>query len=83
MEKISVEVLVPATGGKYDFLLPSSMNIGVARTLIVQAVSEHEPGALQGRESMRLGAIERRSFLDEQQTLEKAGIQDGTVLILV
>jgi len=83
MEKINVEVLVPATGGKYDFLLPSVMNIGVVRDLIVQAVYEHESGALEDRESLMLGSKEKGGFLDEHLTLEQAGIQDGNVLILI
>lgn len=83
MEKINVEVLVPSTGGKYDFLLPSVMNIGVVKALISQAVYEHEAGALQGREALKLGSKDKNSFLDERLTLEQAGIQDGNILILV
>lgn len=83
MEKINVEVLVPSTGGKYDFLLPSVMNIAVAKALISQAVNEHESGALQGREALRLGSKDKGAFLDESLTLEQAGIQDGNVLILI
>jgi hypothetical protein len=56
VEKINVEVLVPSTGGKYDFLLPSVMNIGVAKALISQAEYEHESGALQDREALKLGS---------------------------
>ncbi len=83
MEKLYVEVLVPSTGGKYDFLLPSVMNIGVARALISQAVYEQGAGALEGREYLKLGLKEKGCYLDEHQTLEQAGIQDGNVLILV
>ncbi len=83
MEKINVEVLVPSTGGKYEFLIPSVMNIGAARALISQAVYEHESGALQGREALKLGSKDKGGYLDEHQTLEQAGIQDGNVLILV
>lgn len=83
MEKINVEVLVPSTGGKYDFLLPSVMNIGVAKALVSQAVYEHEPGALQGRDALKLGSKEKGGFLDESLSLEQEGIRDGNVLILV
>ncbi len=83
MEKINVEVLVPSTGGKYDFLLPSVMNIGVAKALISQAVYEHESGALQDREALKLGSKDICGYLDEHLTLEQAGVQDGNVLILV
>lgn len=82
MDKIYVEVVVPATGKNYEFLLPSVMKVKVAVELIAQAVSEIE-GIRAAKENAVLCSYEDQRILSNNTTIEKAGITDGGKLLLV
>ena len=82
MDKIFVEVLVPATGKNYEFLLPSVMKVGVAAELIAQAVIEIE-GVRAAKDNVMLCSCEDERVLPNNSTIEKVGIMDGAKLLLV
>ncbi|HEX2945637.1 MAG TPA: EsaB/YukD family protein [Clostridia bacterium] len=83
MDKISVEVLIPVAGRKYDFLLPSSMKIYIVRELIAQAAREEEQGGLAFNAGTVLCSRDKGRVLDEQSTLEQEDIGDGNQLLLI
>lgn len=83
MDKISVEVFVPALGKSYEFILPSVMKVETAAKLIAQAVSEQEEGVKICREGLVLCSKEKECVLIDQMTIENAGVPDGSRLILV
>lgn len=82
MDKIFVEVAVPATGKNYEFLLPSVMKVGVAAELIAQAVLEME-GLRASKENVMLCSYDDEKVLPNNSTIEKAGVIDGGKLLLI
>ncbi|OPZ88378.1 MAG: hypothetical protein BWY74_03168 [Firmicutes bacterium ADurb.Bin419] len=82
MEKVFVEVMVPATGRKYEFIIPEVMKVGVAAELIAQAVQETE-GIRSQKDNVVLCTFEDEKVLPNSSTISNTGITDGTKLILV
>jgi len=82
MAKVFVEVLVPAVGKKYEFIVPDVMKVGVAAELIAQAVQESE-GIRVNRDNLVLCTGEDEKVLPSNRTIGNMGITDGTRLILV
>lgn len=82
MEKVFIEVVVPATGKKYEFIVPEVMKIGVAAELIAQAVQETE-GVRPYKDNFILCTCEDEKVLPSNSSFGNVGITDGTKLILV
>ena len=82
MAKVFVEVVVPAVGKKYEFIVPEVMKIGAAAKLIAQAVQETE-GIGSYRDNLVLCTCEDEKVLPSNSTFGNVGITDGTKLILV
>ncbi|WP_010250274.1 hypothetical protein [Acetivibrio cellulolyticus] len=82
MEKVFIEVVVPATGKKYEFIIPEVMKVGVAAELIAQAVQEAE-GIKPYKDNAILCKCEDETVLPSNSTISNTGITDGTKLILV
>jgi hypothetical protein len=82
VEKVFIEVVVPATGKKYEFIVPEVMKIGVAAELIAQAVQETE-GVRPYKDNFILCTCEDEKVLPSNSSFGNVGITDGTKLILV
>lgn len=83
MEKINTEILVPVSGKKYDFLLPSVMKINTVIDLVFQSIREEEPYSFADRNQVILCSKDKGCTLRGQATLEQEGIRDGSILILL
>ncbi|NLM58747.1 MAG: hypothetical protein GX194_06460 [Clostridium sp.] len=82
MDKIYVELVVPATGKKYEFIIPAVMKIGIVADLMAQAVSEIE-GIDYDKNNLMLCLMDKKEILSEDITVEKAGVTDGSQLMMI
>jgi len=82
MDKIYVELVVPATGKKYEFITPAVMKIGIVADLMAQAVSEIE-GIDYDKNNLMLCLMDKKEILSEDITVEKAGVTDGSQLMMI
>ena len=83
MSRTNVEVIVPALGKRYEFVIPSAMKVGIAAGLITRAIREYE--GLAGNEDsiLLLGSKGRKDMLENNVSIERAGVRDGSELILI
>lgn len=85
MDKILVEVYCGASDKSYDFLLPGLMKVKVARVKMMDQIAAFEQNdKLFEKASMLLLADkDGEKILNEDFTLEEAGICGGNRLILI
>lgn len=82
MDKIVVDVCVPAINKTYDFILPCYMNIGQLTSLIGKTISEYENLPLDFADII-LFLTEKGEALDPSLVLAQTDITDGSRLIVV
>ncbi|GMQ55958.1 hypothetical protein AN1V17_03500 [Vallitalea sediminicola] len=82
MDKINVEVIVPAINKKYEFLLPMVMKVNVAKQLMTGVVVNLE-GISFDSESLMLCYIDKGEEIGSNLSIEEAGIKDGSKLLMV
>lgn len=85
MDKVLIEIVCAATEKTYDFLLPQQMKVKTAlRKIMEQIMIFEENGELFSEEKeYLLVEKERQEVLNEEFTLEQAGISGGNRLILI
>lgn len=85
MDKILVEVLCAATGKKYDFLLPGQMRVRTALRKIMEQIRRFEENEelFPGEKNCFLAEKDHKEILNEDFTLEQAGVLGGNRLILL
>lgn len=81
-KKVSVYVTIPDTYQKYNFLIPNSMQINSVQKLICRIINRTEQSDLESANYQML-CVSSGTFIPPTYTLEKAGITDGTVLLMV
>ncbi|GKX28620.1 hypothetical protein SH1V18_11000 [Vallitalea longa] len=82
MDKINVEVIVPAINDKFEFLLPVVMKVNVAKQLMVGIIANAQGLSFDSDELM-LCYIEKGEEIKLNVSIEEAGIKDGSKLLLV
>ncbi|GMQ63536.1 MULTISPECIES: hypothetical protein [Vallitalea] len=82
MDKINVEVIVPAINKKYEFLLPIVMKVNVAKQLMTGIVCNLE-GINFDNENLMLCYIDKGEEIGSNLSIEEAGIKDGSKLLMV
>lgn len=82
MEKIVVDVYVPAINKTYDFILPCYMNIGQLTGLIGRTITQHEGLPLDFADIV-LFSSERGEALDPSLTLSQTDVKDGSRLTVI
>ena len=85
MDKVLVEVVCAATEKKYDFLLPGQMKAGTALKKIMEQIMLYEANAELFTQKAEYLLIEQdtEAVLNDDYTLEQAGITGGNTLILI
>ena len=85
MDKILVEVYCGATDKTYDFLLPGLMKVKVARNKIMEQICafEQNDNLFEKSSMILLADKDGREILNEDFTLEQAGISGGNRLIII
>lgn len=83
MNKVLVEVCVPATGDCFDTFVPTDVPIEGVTKVLADGVAELTDGkyVLSGWEQLCLK--EPSGLLDPSLTLQDYGIKDGTQLYLI
>jgi len=82
LDKINVEVIVPAINKKYEFLLPIVMKVNVAKQLMTGIVCNLE-GINFDNENLMLCYIDKGEEIGSNLSIEEAGIKDGSKLLMV
>ncbi|WP_113672702.1 hypothetical protein [Vallitalea guaymasensis] len=82
MDKINVEVIVPAINKKYEFLLPIVMKVNVAKQLMTGIVCNLE-GINFDNENLMLCYIDKGEEIGSNLSIEETGIKDGSKLLMV
>ncbi|MCT4687547.1 hypothetical protein [Vallitalea sp.] len=82
MDKINIEVIVPAINKKYEFLLPIVMKVNVAKQLMTGIVCNLE-GINFDNENLMLCYIDKGEEIGSNLSIEEAGIKDGSKLLMV
>jgi hypothetical protein len=82
LDKINIEVIVPAINKKYEFLLPIVMKVNVAKQLMTGIVCNLE-GINFDNENLMLCYIDKGEEIGSNLSIEEAGIKDGSKLLMV
>ena len=81
--KLLVNVYIPAVAKKYDILIPGSLRIKTATSLITQTVEELSNHLYVASGSENLCSVEKNILLRPNATLEKYGIKNGDHLVML
>ena len=84
MRKILVEVLVPASGNRYDFLLRTDVKVRDFTCAITDVIVEYEKGNIDfSNDFPVLCDLSHQKALPLDGTLSSLCIRDGCTLLLV
>ncbi len=83
MDKLLINLYVPAVGESYDLFAPEDLEIGTLATLLANSVHELDNGRYgpSGQEMLIRRAPEQ--LLHPRRTLQDYNIRDGAQLILL
>ena len=82
MEKISININIPAIGNRYEFLVPDSMSIQDAQNLIIRILSS-EYGISKNNTDLMLFDLKDNLALRLECSFSQLGISDGARLLLI
>lgn len=82
MEKIIVQVYVPAIEDKFDIFIPQTKKIKTTINLLSQAINEITEGSYSKTPTTLLYNKKTGISYDITKTIKEAGIVNGTQLIL-
>ena len=83
MEKILVNIHIPATGGSFDIFVPHDIPIKELTPIIANGISDLSGGKYYISKHELLCLKDTSSLLNPQYTLQDYGIQDGTHLYMI
>ena len=83
MDKVLVEICIPAVGGCFDIFAPIDAPIQVLTGVIADGVAELTSGEYVVSGAEFLCMREPTGLLDPSLTLQDYGIKDGTRLFLI
>ena len=81
--KLLINIYVPAIAAKYDILIPSSLRIKLAVSLIAQTIEELSNHLYVASGNENLCSVEKNILLRPNATLEKYGIKNGDHLVML
>ena len=81
--KILVEVLVPASGEKYDVFIPLTVRMGEVVQLVTTAVNDLSAGKYKATENAILCSAETGFAYDVNAIVAELNIQNGARLMLI
>jgi len=82
MDKLYVDVYIPAINKSYDLMLSPDLNVKAAAECIFRTISEFEILSIQSKDCVLCDKGSKR-VLDGSLTLEQSKIGDGAKLLLV
>lgn len=83
VEKLLLNVYLPAVGKSYEVRLPAGLNVQLAAVLTGMALSELSEGLFMPSKNCMLFWQETGHRLSEHKTLWESGIRNGCQLILI
>lgn len=83
MNKIIINVYVPASGNKYEMRIPSSSQMFKILELIKKAVNDSEDGKYRSDDTAVLCDKNTGNIINLNLTAEEIGIQNGSNLMLI
>ena len=83
MEKVLVEIFVPAINQSFDMFLPLKEPMYEVLELIKKAVGELSDGLFISNESTAIADRQDGSILNINMTVFELGIQNGSKLMLI
>lgn len=83
MEKILVNIYIPATGGSYDVFIPYDIPIIELIPIIANGISDLSGGKYLVSKHEQLCLKDTSCLLNPKHTLGEYGIQDGAHLYLI
>ncbi|WP_261304021.1 hypothetical protein [Paenibacillus andongensis] len=83
MNKISLNVHVPAVGRKHDFLVPEMMSISKIISLMVNILSEEYPGIRIDSKQLSLMDMRSNKVMQQACTCKQLGVINGSKLMLL
>ena len=82
MEKISININIPAIGNTYEFMVPDSMSIQDAQNLIIRILSS-EYGISKNNTDLMLFDLKDNLALRLECSFSQLGLSDGARLLLI
>ncbi|MDR0381654.1 MAG: EsaB/YukD family protein [Oscillospiraceae bacterium] len=83
MNKLLIEVYLPAAGRSFDVFIPSGLPLREVTALVSKALSELSEGLFVANESTVLCDRRTGDILDARMTAEEAGLYNGAGLMLI
>lgn len=83
MEKVLLNIYIPATGGTFDVFVPINLPIKELTPVIANGISELSGGKYYVSKHEMLCSEEESGPLNPNRTLQEYGIQDGTHLYMI
>lgn len=83
MEKLSLNIHVPAVGMKLDFLVPQTMKINKVIELIVKILQEEYQGITCNYDGLVLVDLSTNQALNPQFSCDQLGIENGNKFLLI
>ncbi len=84
VEKLSLNIKIPALNLEHNFLIPMDMEVSAATNLVIQALVEEYPGVSRSR--LHAGTLMRFTtgeLLPQGCSFKQLGISQGEKLILL
>ncbi|MBE6957140.1 MAG: hypothetical protein E7450_06775 [Ruminococcaceae bacterium] len=83
MNKVLVEICIPATGDRFDIFVPTDVPIRDLNKVLVDGVAEITNGRYVVSNGEQLCLKEPAGLLDPARSLQDYGIKDGMQLYLI
>lgn len=83
MNKILVEIYLPATNSRYDVYIPLKIKLFEVLTLVSSSFTELSKGYFIASDDVVICDKETGTILDINQSAEELGLQNGSKLMLI
>jgi len=84
MGKIGIEVKIPGNAKTYDFQVDDRMKVGSAKKQIMSNITEFEGyDVFNGTKDIAVCSVELEGLLEDGESFHKAGVRNGSRLVIV
>jgi len=83
MERIIVEIFLPAAGKKFDVRVPLDLNVGVLSGMIAKALSDLSDNNYLPSGSSFLAWKDTGILLDNTKTMRQCGVRNTSKLLMI
>lgn len=83
MNKVMVQLTIPATGKQYDIMIPVGLSVGEATDLIAEFFAGVTGGGYMPGKDAVLCDMEQGKIFDVNLTVESLGLKNGARVMLI